>query len=346
MRLDDFDYALPEGLIAQRPTDRRDASRLLHVGATGIEHRTFADFPSLLRPGDLVVLNDTRVLKARLHGEKDSGGRAEILLERIESDTEALCQVRVSKPLQPGRSLIVGDFVLRVVGRCGEFYRLAFPQPVTAVLDAAGEVPLPPYIARDAGAADTERYQTVYGTRPGAVAAPTAGLHFTQTMLDALPAQGVDVVRVTLHVGAGTFQPVRSQELSQHRMHVERYEVVPDAAVAIATCRARGGRVVAIGTTVVRTLESAVAGGGVDAGQGETDLFITPGYRFQVVDALLTNFHLPRSTLLMLVCAFAGYDRVMAAYRAAVEAGYRFFSYGDAMFLEHAPAPGQDRHDV
>lgn len=338
MRAEDFLYDLPERLIAQSPPARRDASRLLHVARDGPEHLQFTDFPALLRPGDLLVLNDTRVIKARLHGEKDSGGRAEILVERIESATEALCQVRVSKPLKPGRTLRVGCFELAVKGREGDFYRLAFPGTVTQVLEAAGEVPLPPYIARAPVAADSERYQTVYGARPGAVAAPTAGLHFSRDMLDALPAQGVETVTVTLHVGAGTFQPVRVSDLSRHRMHFERYEIDAAAARAIDECRARGGRVVAVGTTVVRTLEAAAdpRTGTVAAGQAETDLFITPGYRFAVVDALLTNFHLPESTLLMLVCAFAGYDRVMTAYRAAVAADYRFFSYGDAMFLERA----------
>lgn len=338
MRVEDFRYELPGRLIAQSPPARRDASRLLHVAGEGLEHLQFTDFPALLRPGDLLVLNDTRVIKARLHGEKDSGGRAEILVERIESDREALCQVRVSKPLKPGRTLRVGRFELAVKGREGDFYRLAFPGTVTQVLEAAGEVPLPPYIERAPDAADAERYQTVYGARPGAVAAPTAGLHFSHAMLEALPEQGVETATVTLHVGAGTFQPVRVSDLSCHRMHFERYEIGPAAADAIARCRARGGRVVAVGTTVVRTLEAAAepCTGTVAAGQAETDLFITPGYRFAAVDALLTNFHLPESTLLMLVCAFAGYDRVMAAYRAAVAAEYRFFSYGDAMFLERA----------
>lgn len=335
MRLEDFSYPLPERLIAQTPAARRDESRLLHVEREGVRHLTFTDLPGLLRPGDLLVLNDTRVIKARLHGEKDSGGRAEILVERIDSDTTALCQVRVSKPLKPGRTLSVGRFALEVLGREAEFYRLSFPGSVTSVLEAAGEVPLPPYIERAPEAGDLERYQTVYGRRPGAVAAPTAGLHFTREMLEALPDQGVAVAYVTLHVGAGTFQPVRASDLSQHRMHFERYEVPPATAEALAGCRAGGGRVVAVGTTVVRTLEAAASGDGeVLPGQDETDLFISPGYRFRVVDALLTNFHLPQSTLLMLVCAFGGYERVMSAYRAAVAAEYRFFSYGDAMFLE------------
>lgn len=340
MRVDDFDYHLPEGLIAQVPAGRREASRLLHVQEDGVAHRRFTDFPGLLRPGDLLVLNDTRVIKARLFAEKDSGGRAEILVERIESASEAVCQVRVSKPLKPGRTLRASRFVLEVLGREGDFYRLSFPGSVTQVLEAAGQVPLPPYIERAPQRDDLERYQTVYGTRPGAVAAPTAGLHFTREMLDALPARGIDIAQVTLHVGAGTFQPVRVADVREHRMHFERYEVPAAAAAAIARCRACGGRVVAVGTTVVRTLESAAAtgDGAVAAGAGNTDLFITPGFRFQAVDAVLTNFHLPRSTLLMLVCAFGGYQRVMAAYRAAVAAEYRFFSYGDAMFLDRTQA--------
>jgi S-adenosylmethionine:tRNA ribosyltransferase-isomerase len=335
MRLDDFDYVLPEHLIAQVPPPERGGSRLLCVGPHGRRHETFASFPDQLRAGDLLVVNDTRVIKARLMARKDSGGQAEILVERIEADDLALCQVRVSKPLKAGRTLTVGDRAIGVVERVGEFYRLAFPGPVLDVLEEAGSVPLPVYIDRCPATEDEERYQTVYASRPGAVAAPTAGLHFSAAMLEALPERGVDLARVTLHVGAGTFQPVRVNDVRQHRMHAERYEITDEAATAVARCRERGGRVVAVGTTVVRTLESAPAPGGqVLAGQGDTDLFITPGFRFSVVDALLTNFHLPRSTLVMLVCAFGGFDRVMAAYRDAVAESYRFFSYGDAMFLE------------
>ncbi|MEZ5558299.1 MAG: tRNA preQ1(34) S-adenosylmethionine ribosyltransferase-isomerase QueA [Pseudomonadales bacterium] len=334
MRVDAFSYDLPPELIAQAPAARREGSRLLHVLPDAIDHLSFTDLPRLLRSGDLLVLNDTRVIKARLRGEKDSGGRAEVLVERIDSEATALCQVRVSKPLQAGRYLRVDGYELEVLGRDGDFYRLRFRPDVLSVLEAAGEVPLPPYIERRAANADAERYQTVYGRHPGAVAAPTAGLHFSRELLERLPSRGVAVTTVTLHVGAGTFQPIRVQDTEAHRMHFERY-TVPDAAVeAIDRCRTRGGRVVAVGTTVVRTLESAAIGAGrVQARSGETDLFITPGYRFRVVDALLTNFHLPRSTLLMLVCAFSGQRRVLAAYRAAVAARYRFFSYGDAMFL-------------
>jgi S-adenosylmethionine:tRNA ribosyltransferase-isomerase len=347
MRLSDFDYALPAELIAQSPAAHRDASRLLVVGRDALQHARFTDLPGLLRPGDLLVVNDTRVIKARLHGEKDSGGQAEVLVERIEDEHVALCQVRVSKPLKAGRTLRVGPYQLEVLGREAEFYRLAFPDSVLTVLEACGEVPLPPYIERAALPVDESRYQTVYGRNPGAIAAPTAGLHFTPALLDALPAHGVEVATITLHVGAGTFQPVRTEDLGAHRMHFERYEIGADAAAALTRCRAGGGRVVAVGTTVVRTLESAAAeDGSVAAGSGETDLFITPGYRFRVVDALVTNFHLPKSTLLMLVCAFGGYRRVRAAYAAAVAEGYRFFSYGDAMFLERMEEPASDRAAV
>lgn len=331
MQLQDFDYVLPQALIAQMPAARRDASRLLQVGPGGVEHRMFAELPEMLDAGDLLVLNDTRVIKARLRAEKDSGGRAEVLVERVEGEREALCQVRVSKPLKPGRFLEVGGLLVQVLGREGDFYRLAFPEPVMAVLERLGEVPLPPYILRSGEAVDEARYQTVYGVSPGAVAAPTAGLHFTREMLDEIAARGVNIAYVTLHVGAGTFQPVRASDLAEHRMHAERFTVPEATALAVNDC---SGRVVAVGTTVVRALESVAEGGRVSASSGETRLFITPGYEFQVVDVLVTNFHLPRSTLLMLVCAFAGYERVMNAYAEAVQMGYRFFSYGDACFLE------------
>jgi len=343
MHLRDFAYQLPESLVAQTPAAARDASRLLRVLPHDCEHLRFNDFPDLLRSGDLLVVNDTRVIKARLRGEKDSGGQAELLVERIESDDRALCQVRVSKPLKPGRFVVIGDPVsgtrLEVLERAGEFYRLRFPDSVSATLERYGQTPLPPYIERPDTPLDSERYQTVYGDKPGAVAAPTAGLHFTRELLAKIAAGGVEIQRITLHVGAGTFQPVRVDDLREHRMHAERYEISARTASAIRRCRAAGGRVVAVGTTVVRTLESAASADGmVVAGSGETSLFITPGYEFRVVDALLTNFHLPGSTLLMLVCAFGGYERVMAAYAAAIEGEHRFFSYGDACFFERAGA--------
>ena len=345
MQRTDFRYDLPEPLIAQTPLPSRDASRLLRLGRDGtIAHAQFSDVVELLRPGDLLVVNDTLVVKARLRGRKDSGGSAEILVERwfAEDDRRALCQVRVSKPLKPGRKISVAGAAVSVLGRRGEFYELEFPEPVPRFIERFGEVPLPPYIRRDGAGgatADAARYQTVYGAHPGAVAAPTAGLHFSDVLLERLSARGVNRCAVTLHVGAGTFRPVRCDDLAEHKMHRERFHVSAEAAEAIrATCDS-GGRIVAVGTTVVRTLESCVAeSGDVEPGMGETELFITPGFRFRAVDALITNFHLPESTLLMLVCAFAGFDPVMSAYREAVDHGYRFFSYGDAMFCE--------RHDV
>ncbi len=336
----DFSYHLPEDLIAQHPQPQRDASRLLRVCRGATEHHRFSELPELLSPGDLLVVNDTRVVKARLAAEKDSGGRAEVLLERLVSHREALCQVRVSKPLKAGRVLKAAGREIAVRGREGEFYRLRFPEPVLDFLDRHGSVPLPPYIGREAGGEDASRYQTIWNREPGAVAAPTAGLHFTEALLGRLEERGVQRVAITLHVGAGTFQPVRVENLDEHRMHMEHYRIGEDAARAIREAARSGGRIVAVGTTVVRALESAATGEHrVRPGPGQTDLFITPGYRFRVVDRLVTNFHLPESTLLMLVAAFAGYRPVMAAYREAVAAGYRFFSYGDAMLLERMAPP-------
>jgi S-adenosylmethionine:tRNA ribosyltransferase-isomerase len=309
----------------------------------GVADRHFADLPDLLRSEDLLVFNDTRVIPARLFGEKSTGGRVEVLIERLVSDREALAQVRASKSPKPGSWLRVGDRELEVLGREGEFFRLRATgnknnEGLAALMEAHGHMPLPPYIDREDAEKDRERYQTVYGRRPGAVAAPTAGLHFDQAMLDRLRQRGIETARVTLHVGAGTFQPVRVQDLDAHRMHSEWLEVSPSVVEAVARARARGGRVVAVGTTSVRSLETAAASGSLAPFEGDTRLFIRPGYDFRVVDALLTNFHLPESTLLMLVSAFAGHERVMAAYRHAVAARYRFFSYGDAMFLERRPA--------
>ena len=281
------------------------------------------------------MVNDTKVIKARLRGRKDSGGAVELLVERIESEWKALCQARPGKSLRPGRSVTVGGHPIAVLEREGEFHRLEFPLPVAEFLERYGETPLPPYIERPPDPNDDQRYQTLYATHPGAVAAPTAGLHLSESVFAALEKRGVDVARITLHVGAGTFQPVRVANLSRHRMHAERYAISEDAAQRILARRGRGGRVVAVGTTVVRALESSVdAGGGIGPGAAETRLFIRPGHRFRIVDALVTNFHLPESTLLMLVCAFAGHRRIMAAYAEAVAHGYRFFSYGDAMFTE------------
>lgn len=330
MRTADFSFELPPALIARRPLPQRSASRLLVLRAGVVRHRRFDAIVDLLEAGDLLVVNDTRVLKARLRGRKDSGGAVEALVERIVGEREALCQVRASKRVQPGRSLLFGGERVEVIGRCGSFHRLRFGMPVAAVLERHGELPLPPYIGRQPDASDEARYQTVYAESPGAVAAPTAGLHFDAEVLARLEAKGVDLAKVTLHVGAGTFQPVRVADARDHVMHAERYEVPAAARAAIAGCR---GRVVAVGTTVVRTLEAA-AQSGEDC--GETSLYILPGFRFRAVDALVTNFHLPASTLLMLVSAFAGVDAVRRAYRAAVAEGYRFYSYGDAMFCERA----------
>ena len=336
MRRSDFHYDLPEALIAQRPSARRGDSRLLVLPAAGeIADRHFGDLPSLLRPGDLLVFNDTRVLPARLFGVKETGGRVEVLIERLVSDDAALAHVRASKSPKPGSRILVDDRVLLVEGREDELFRLRLARGTfAALMQAHGHMPLPPYIQRPDTELDQERYQTVFGERPGAVAAPTAGLHFDREMLDRLAAMGGESARVTLHVGAGTFQPVRADDLDRHRMHSEWLEVGAAAVAAVDKARARGGRVVAIGTTSVRSLETAAASGRLAPYRGDTRLFIRPGFEFRVVDALLTNFHLPESTLLMLVCAFSGYQRTMAAYRHAVAAGYRFFSYGDAMLLE------------
>lgn len=338
MRRSDFSYELPEDRIALYPPEQRGGSRLLCLDprTARVDDRQFADLPGMLTRDDLLVFNNTRVIPARLNGQKETGGRIEVLVERILDERRALAHVRASKSPGPGTRLVLEGVVeARVLARHDDLFELEFAtdEDVMGVLAAHGHVPLPPYIRRDDAGLDRERYQTVYASRPGAVAAPTAGLHFDDDMLGRLDQQGVGTAFVTLHVGAGTFQPVRADRLEDHVMHQEYYELDADTCAAIAATRARGGRVVAVGTTVVRTLESAARAGELHAERGETDLFITPGYRFRVVDALLTNFHLPESTLLMLVCAFAGYEPVMAAYRHAVDAGYRFFSYGDAMFM-------------
>ncbi len=336
MLTEDFDYVLPPELIAQRPTTERTGSRLLYLAGGGIEHRRFPDLVRLLRPGDLLVVNDTRVVPARLVARKDSGGRAEILFERLIDAHRMLAQVRVSKPLRVGRLLHLDDGVdITVLGRRQTFYELATAEPVLALLERYGHVPLPPYIGRGDDHLDRDRYQTVFAARAGAAAAPTAGLHFDAALLEGLRRRGVALASITLHVGAGTFQPVRSEHVEDHRMHSEWCAVPAATADAVRACR---GRVVAVGTTVLRTLESVAASGGVRPFCGETDLFIYPGFEFRAVDVLLTNFHLPRSTLLMLTCAFGGTERVLSAYRSAVDARYRFFSYGDAMLVErHQP---------
>jgi S-adenosylmethionine:tRNA ribosyltransferase-isomerase len=339
----DFDFALPPELIAQHPVAERSASRLLDGrGAVPVD-RGFRDLASLLNPGDLLVFNDTRVIKARLFGRKDSGGAVEALVERVLPGHEVLAHMRASKPPRPGTRIRFADaFEAEVLGRGGRdgaLFHLRLPGDPLALLEAHGHVPLPPYIRHADDAEDERRYQTVFATNPGAVAAPTAALHFDAAVLAALAARGIASASITLHVGAGTFQPVRAERLEDHRMHSEWFDVGEATVAAVAATQARGGRVVAVGTTSVRSLESAArATGRLQAMRGETEIFITPGFEFRVVDQLLTNFHLPRSTLMMLVSAFAGHDHVMALYRHAIEARYRFFSYGDAMLLARAAA--------
>ena len=339
MHISDFDYALPDALIARYPAAERRASRLLEVGA-GLADRQFADLPELLAPGDLLVFNDTRVIPARLAAVKATGGRAEILIERIESECCALAQVRASKsPKKGGRLQLASGEEIVVAGRDDEFFILDFPGPVLEILESLGEVPLPPYLGREAEPADIERYQTVYARDPGAVAAPTAGLHFDPQMLDDTLAAGVRHAHITLHVGAGTFQALRREQIEANRLHSERLRVNGACCEAVRKTREAGGRVIAVGTTAVRALESASRSGEIEPFEGETDLFILPGYRFRSVDAMITNFHLPKSSLLMLVAAFAGRERILRAYEHAVKSEYRFFSYGDSMFL----TPGADQ---
>jgi S-adenosylmethionine:tRNA ribosyltransferase-isomerase len=333
MRIADFDYELPDELIARYPAAERRGSRLLEVAA-GLVDRSFAELPELLREGDLLVFNDSRVIPARLRGRKESGGQVEVLVERVTGEREALAQVRASKTPKPGGRLVfAGGAAATVTGRDGEFFLLVFDTPVMDILDRRGEMPLPPYLGRPAEAGDAERYQTVYAREPGAVAAPTAGLHFDEAMLRETRQLGVRHAWLTLHVGAGTFQPLRHEDIDANRLHRERVQVDETVCEAVTATRAAGGRVIAVGTTSVRSLECAAAGGGLEPYEGETDLFIRPGYEFRAVDAMITNFHLPRSSLLMLVAAFAGTERVLDAYRHAVRERYRFFSYGDSMFL-------------
>jgi S-adenosylmethionine:tRNA ribosyltransferase-isomerase len=327
MLVSDFDYALPAGLIAQHPAPRRAGSRLLHLDAGGRLHdRQFADLPGLVGAADALVLNDTRVIKARLAARKSSGGAAEIFIERITGPREALVLIRASKAPRPGSELHVDDVAVRVVARHDDLYQVAFSENVDLVLERSGSVPLPPYITHAPQAGDAERYQTVYADQPGAVAAPTAGLHFDASMLEKIRARKALIEKITLHVGAGTFQPVRVEEVEKHRMHKERYAIPPDAYQ-----RLLNRNVLAVGTTSLRAVESAALTGRLE---GETDLFVYPGFQFKVVKRLLTNFHLPKSTLLMLVCAFGGKEKVLNAYHHAVQNNYRFFSYGDAMLIE------------
>lgn len=340
LTLADFDFDLPAELIAQHPLADRAASLLLHVQPQALADLHFADLPRLLQPGEVLVFNDTRVIKARLHGRKPSGGRVEALIERLIDERRALALLRTSHRPRPGTQILFGSdrdtVTATVVGRHDDLFELAFSHAVTATLDRCGHVPLPPYITHGDTAQDVERYQTVYARRAGAVAAPTAGLHFTAELIETLRRRGVQCVFLTLHVGAGTFQPVRAEHIAEHRMHAERFEIPAQTAETVNAARAAGRPVTAVGTTSLRALEAAARDGRIASGGGETRLFITPGYRFSIVDRLLTNFHLPRSTLLMLVSAFAGVERIRHAYAHAIARRYRFFSYGDAMLLERA----------
>ena len=353
LTLNDFDYTLPAELIAQSPLAERSASRLLIVTpnsgeAPVLADAVFTDLPDLVQPGDLFVFNDTRVIHARLHGVKDSGGQAEVLIERAIGPHEALAQVRASKSPKSGARLRLADaFDVEVLGRVGEFFHLRFPagEDLLALLERHGKLPLPPYIQRAAGEADESRYQTVYARELGSVAAPTAGLHFDDALLARIAERGAKCAWLTLHVGAGTFQPVRVDDLGEHQMHRERYVIPQETVDAIAATRAAGGRVIAVGTTSMRALEAAAQDGPLEAGSGETEIFILPGFHFQVVDALITNFHLPKSTLMMLVSAFAGMDTIRRTYAHAIEQRYRFFSYGDAMFITRKNESENDTND-
>ncbi|RQT95537.1 tRNA preQ1(34) S-adenosylmethionine ribosyltransferase-isomerase QueA [Burkholderia cepacia] len=351
--LSDFDFNLPPELIAQTALPDRTASRLLEVDGTvepaRLVDRRFAELPSCIAPGDLLVFNDTKVLKARFFGQKASGGKIEVLVERVTGTHTALAQIRASKSPGAGTTLRLADaFDVTVGERVEPFFTLIFPEPCLDLIEQYGRLPLPPYIEHDPDATDETRYQTVYASNPGAVAAPTAGLHFDQPMLDGLDAMGVERATLTLHVGAGTFQPVRVDNIAEHKMHSEWYDLPQSLVDKIAATRARGGNVIAVGTTSMRALEAAAraadeAGRPLAATQAETDIFITPGYRFRVVDRLVTNFHLPKSTLLMLVSAFAGVETIRAAYRHAIAERYRFFSYGDAMLLTRRDTPETPR---
>ncbi|MDG9671982.1 tRNA preQ1(34) S-adenosylmethionine ribosyltransferase-isomerase QueA [Hahella sp. CR1] len=347
MRVDDFDFDLPPELIARRPLAERSSSRLLCLDAeTGeINHRSFKDLLGMINPGDLLVFNDTRVIPARLFGQKRSGGKVEVMVERVVSMTEILAHVRASKAPKPGVEILIDDnHVLTMVEREGDLFRLRVSEggSVSELLEACGHMPLPPYIDREDDLSDRERYQTVYSRQPGAVAAPTAGLHFDEPLLQALAQKGVETAFVTLHVGAGTFQPVRVDVVQDHQMHSEYLEVSANVCEQVRKVKAAGGRVIAVGTTAVRALETASRSGSIEPYAGDTSIFIYPGYEFVTVDALVTNFHLPKSTLLMLVSAFAGREHILAAYQEAIEQRYRFFSYGDAMFLHRRLSGRED----
>lgn len=345
MRVADFQFDLPDELIARYPLTERSASRLLVLkGSDGaLQHRQFAELPEFLQPGDLLVFNNTKVIPARLFARKETGGKVEVLVERVLDEHRVLAHVRASKAPKPDSRLLLESGSACVLARHGAMFELEFDQPVLPLLERIGHMPLPPYIDRADDLSDRERYQTVYAERAGAVAAPTAGLHFDTAMLATLTGMGVETAFVTLHVGAGTFQPVRVERIEEHQMHHEWLEVDQSVVDAVSACKARGGRVIAVGTTSVRSLETAARSGQLQPFSGDTDIFIYPGRSFNVVDALVTNFHLPESTLLMLVSAFAGYSATMAAYQQAVSAQYRFFSYGDAMFITRNPQPDAPR---
>jgi S-adenosylmethionine:tRNA ribosyltransferase-isomerase len=339
MRLDHFRFDLPDELIARQPTADRRGSRLLAMDATGeIEHRGFADILDHIQAGDLLVFNNTKVIPARLFGKKETGGNVELLIERITGNQTALAHIRASKSPKAGATLLFDHgFSSNMLGRVDDIFELEFSAPLLSMLDQIGHMPLPPYIDREDTQEDKTRYQTVYADQPGAVAAPTAGLHFDDQLLADIQAKGAELAFVTLHVGAGTFQPVRVENISEHKMHSEWLEVSESVCQQVKATKARGGKVFAVGTTSVRSLETASRSGEIAPYQGDTDIFIYPGYEFKVVDRLLTNFHLSESTLLMLVSAFAGYTPIMKAYQQAVAERYRFFSYGDAMLLSHNP---------
>lgn len=342
MQLSDFNYQLPPELIAHQPLEQRTASRMLVMDRNNgqLADRHFSDLPDLINPEDLLVFNNTRVIPARLYGNKETGGKVEILVERITDTHEVLAHVRASKSPKTGTRLLLENLITaEILGRTNDLFRLKFLAETSALelLEAHGHIPLPPYIERPDQDSDRQRYQTVYARHPGAVAAPTAGLHFDDALLQQLRDKGVNFSEVTLHVGAGTFQPVRNNDLSKHIMHAEVAVVSAETCQAVAECRERGGRVIAVGTTSVRSLESAAADGTLRPFNSDTRLFIKPGYRFNAVDAMITNFHLPESTLLMLVSAFAGYQPIRDAYQHAIDSRYRFFSYGDSMFLTDLP---------
>lgn len=345
MRRDQFYFDLPDELIAREPAAERTGSRLLYLdsAAQRLEHSQFSEFLDYIEPSDLLVFNNTKVIPARLYGQKESGGKIEVLVERVLDSHRVLAHIRASKSPKPGNQLIFDNNVrAEMLARIDALFELAFAEPVLTVLDQIGHMPLPPYIDRSDTEDDKSRYQTVYAEHSGAVAAPTAGLHFDQALMDAIKGKGASIGFVTLHVGAGTFQPVRADNIEDHHMHSEWLQVSDELCRQVAATKAKGGRVIAVGTTSVRCLETAAKAGDIAAFEGDTDIFIYPGYQFKVVDALLTNFHLSESTLLMLVSAFSGYQSIMAAYREAVAERYRFFSYGDAMLLIHNPNAAQD----